>query len=449
MSHVESSNRVLNGVIENGLKSANDSHYREDPFELRRDYLAKAMPDPEKYRTRLDEIASWILDRQEEDGFIRSSFLWGKRNWAWYEVIFAARALLYAGRILDNTTYTNAAMRTIDLYRGQQFRSGAFPADHIWGIPEDHRDTSEKRELYCENGGGTANVADNGTNMIGLLQAADVYPSQRDKFIKPVHRWVNDWLPENIKADGHVFNGRWAGRKHEQPFTLAATECLKAICALGLVENDESHTPVVNRITQNLLEYWLPDGRPIHIGPYANPPALTKTAVEDYATTYYLLDALCWAFEYIKEDKLRQVISEKVNIFVFGPKGLLSWWYFNYFNIFPVSSGILETYGVAADSIAKETTAKFHVPWQIAKSCGVFAALKRLQTHVEPLVQVEPYIIRGLDFLCDPQASSHIGIMAHDQTSWGLCALTSGAYACLSLAEYIDPGINYRVVGSD
>ena len=103
------------------------SHYGRDPFELRRTYLEKASPDPAKYRRRLQQLASWILDRQEEDGFIRSSFLWGKRNWSWYEVIFSARALLYAGKVLPRQAYIDAAIRAVGVYLGQQMRSGPSP----------------------------------------------------------------------------------------------------------------------------------------------------------------------------------------------------------------------------------------------------------------------------------------------------------------------------------
>ena len=347
-------------------------------------------------------------------------------GYSWYRLFYALRTLLLGAKLLNRPDYAQWTWRQMDRYIGEQLPNGAFTANHRGRLGEEM--TQEEIEELLRTG--NINLADNGSNIHGLLQgafAAD--PERRARYLAAARKWLDCWVPLWALPDGSYGNGIWQGQKLNAPYSMAINVC-SAFAACTLFTGEERYIRNAERFAMFQCDHWHPCGVPIRFTVYPQPDH--HNLVGDYSRIYYMLEGLIWTHYVTKDSAVKERIEERLTQWI--EKDLLKRWPENreWFNMCRCNLDHIEhgDYGDSGDDIVGFF-------WQAAKCCGIPHLFAYYLNHIEDRADLRRCVEKGQKFLCHPLKAHILAVMA-DESEPSFCLQATG-FAGLTVASAIDP----------
>ncbi len=372
----------------------------------------------------LQVYADWLLEqRVEEPGKFFRCIEKGEQRYEWYMIFYPMRALLLAGKLLGERKYIDPVLERIDIYLSEQLPNGAFTSNYRQQ-PTSQLSKKEFHELLrC----GKLNVADVGSNVIGIMQAAEFAgPEKRTEYLNAVRRWLDDWVPIWALPDGGYGNGIWCGHKLNAPYTCGMSTVMMALSAFSMITGEDEYIENAERCAGFQCGKWLDDGRPIFMNCYP----LTEQALDDYSHSFYLLEGLCWTHYVSKNKKLKDLIGKRLSEWIFSERGLLSQWSASWFSF---QNPYREVPGDELDSSRRG----LRPGWEQAKSNGIPHTFLYYLNHIDDNPVLREKTELGLKYLSHPLKARMSGVASDPEESYGMFAVQSAGFAGLSLAEAV------------
>lgn len=344
---------------------------------------------------------------------------------SWYRVFYPLRVLLLGSKLLGKPHYAEAAWRQMDRYLPEQLPNGAFCA-YFRNKPTAEMTQKEIEELFRT---GNLNLADNGSNVHGLLLGAAVAdPERRERYIAAARKFLDWYVPVWSLPDGSYGNGIWAGQKLNAPYTMAINVC-SAFAQCTLLTGDRHYIENAERFAMFQCDNWHPCGVPVRFNLYPVPDS--HNLVGDYSRIFYLLEGLIWTHYVSRDQAVRSRIEERLTEWL--EKDLLKRWPENR-NWFDMNKATLRhiphgDYGDSGHDIVG-----FY--WMAAKCGGIPHLLKYYLKHIEDRPEWRMRVERGEKFLCNPLNARTLAIMA-EEVEPVFCFQATG-FAGLSVAAAMD-----------
>ena len=344
----------------------------------------------------------------------------------WYMVFYPVRTLMLAGKLLKQPKYTDVALKTIDVFVGEQLPNGAFTSNYRGQTTAQ----VSKREFEDILRKGKVNLADNGSNVMGVIQAGMMTTGERrTRYLDAARKWFDHWVPIWALPEGGYGNGIWFGHKLNAPYTCAISTVASALAAFSQVTGEGEYIENAERCISFQCANWLPDGCPIAFDCY---PVPRRTELNDYGHSFYLLEGMCWTHHVSKNAEARALIEKRLAEWIFGKKGLLSQWSDSWFNF--------QFSGYPADWDNSELTMSrlgLRPGWELAKSNGILHAFSYYLNHIHDDPRLREKVEAGLRFLSHPLKARMSGVCSDPEESYGEFAGQATGFAGLSLAEGI------------
>lgn len=368
---------------------------------------------PEK---ALTVYADWLVE------FLGETTEYGE----WYKVFYPVRTLLLAGKLLGQQKYTDLALKITDVYVGEQLPNGAFTSNYRG------RTTGQitKPELQEILRNGKVNLADNGSNVTGVIQAAMITTDERrTRYLEAARKWFDNWVSIWAMPDGGYGNGIWQGHKLNASYSSAISTLTPAFSAFSQVTGDREYIENAERAIRFQCSHWLPDGNPISFDCY---PVTRKVELNDYAHSFYLLEGMCWTHYVSRNEEVRALIEKRMTEWIFGTKGLLSQWRASWFEF------QFTAYPKEWDNSEYNMYRMGLRPgWELAKSNGILHSFFYYLNHVNDDPRLREKVDLGLRYLSHPLKARMSGVCSDPEESYGEFAGQATGFAGLSLAEGI------------
>lgn len=353
-------------------------------------------------------------------------------GWSWYDTFYPLRTLVLGGRLLDESGYIASCIKYMDAFVAEQLPNGGFTA-HYRGLPSVKLGMKEFRKIMRE---GCVNIADNGSNVTGLMQALPLLDAERRKtYIAAARKWFDGWVVTWILKEG-CGNGIWGGRRYGTPYTMAMATLASALSAFGLATGEYEYIELAEEQMTFQMTQWLPDGRPINLT-YFDAPA--KTAIEDYARIFYLLEGMCWTHFASKNDGVKKNIADRMKHWIFSKKGILSKWSGSWFSFDkpgqPLDKWVLVRPDTKEELPSSQLGVRF--TWEMAKANGLLHGLLYYLDNIEEEPSLRAKVDKGIKYLSHPLKARMSGVAAEPEESYGSHSIQATGFAGLSLAQAI------------
>ena len=349
----------------------------------------------------------------------------------WYMVFYPLRTLLMGAKILGKAEYSQIAESYVDKYLTEQLPNGGFTSTYR-RQPTSGMSKADLHNVYIHQ---NVNVADNGSNVLGLVQAAgQASANKREEYLAAARKWFDDYLPIWILPAGGFNNGLWVGELTQGPYTCAISTGAAALSAFAAETNEDEYAKVAERAISFQMEDWFDDGRPVNYDPYNS---TERIALNDYGHSFYLLEGMVWTHFASKNADFKRRVEERLKLWFFGEKGLLSQWWNSWFNYMVMA--------VPWDEGPNDPmTSRRHsvrLGWELAKSNGILHGFIYYLNNIEDNKDLRETVEKGIKYLSHPLKCRMSGVMSDVDETYGAFAVQSTGFAGLSLAEYISPGI--------
>jgi len=384
-------------------------------------------------REMLRTCCDWLMQQYIHPGMFRCMEN-GRQMNEWYMFFYPVRTLLLGDRLLNEPKYTETALTVVEAYLAEQLPNGAFTSNYRAQPTE----TLTKEQFEQILRAGKVNVADNGSNLLAVTQAAaQAQPHQRRRYLQAVQRWFDNWLAIWALPEGGYGNGIWGGHKINTPYTCAMATSAAALCAYAQASGDAHYARLASRSMAYQCSQWLEqEGVPVNMDCYPMP---RQTRLVDYGHSFYLLEALCWTHKVTEDLSLKRLIEKRLTQWIFGREGLLSQWSGSWFTFSTL-------YWIPKDGQLPSSRQKgIRLGWELAKSNGILHAFLYYLRHVDDDSRLREVVDRGLGFLTTPAKARMSGVMSDPEESYGAFAVQSTGFAGLSLAEAIEPDIVFNL----
>lgn len=377
----------------------------------------------------------WLMEQRTDDPFFRV-FELGEPIYEWYMVFYPVRTLLLGGKLLNNREYIDTALKYVDTYLTEQLPNGGFTSN-FRRKPTYLATKADIEEVFAY---GKVNVADNGSNITAIIQAAEYVDSvTRKKYIDAARRWFDEWVIIWALPGGAYACGIWMGEKLNKPCTCSMGTVAAALSAFGKFTGEYDYIEKAERCMTYQCEQWTDenDGRPVYLD-----IDIDKMALDDFANSFYLLEGMCWTHSATKNEIVKKTIEDKLRLWIFGRKGLLSQWSDSWFNYMVVA----KPWDDAPGDLPGSRQLSCRLGWEMAKSNGIIHAFLYYLNNIEDNILLREKVEKGLKYLTHPLKCRMSGVMSDPEESYGAFAVQSTGFAGLSLAESILPGSAFKVI---
>jgi hypothetical protein len=388
-------------------------------------------------REALRTYCDWLLEQRITEPFHFLRCVEGKMQCAeWYMISYPLRTLMLGTRVLGDDGYLRAALPFIELYLTEQLPNGGFTSNYR-RTPSAQLGKKAFHEILRT---GKVNLADNGSNITSLIQAAMATSGEtRERYLKAARRWLDEWVPLWALPEGGYGNGIWKGHKLNSPYTCAIGTVCAALSAFTLATGEREFVENAQRAILFQCDHWLPDGRPIALDCY---PLPRKSALDDYGHSFYLLEGMCWTHAASTDETLRQRVAERLKLWIFGEKGLLSQWRNGWFNF--------QTVAYPPDWEVEPSLPMSRIGiragWELAKANGIVHFLAYYLRHIADDPTLRAAVQEGIEHLSHPLHARMGGVASDPLRSYGSFAVQATGFAGLSLADAIEPDSVFRCV---
>jgi len=183
---------------------------------------------------------------------------------------------------------------------------------------------------------------------------------------------------------------------------------------------------------------WLEDGRPIRMNCYPLPDE--NSVVEDFSRIFYIMEAMCWTHFASKNEEVRQMIANKLKLWIFGSAGILKQWPPNSLWFYPLNQELPSGMVSSRQGIAPM--------WESAKGCGIPHLFSYYLNHIEDSAELREYFEKGVNFLANPLLALTLGVAGNPDNPWGYYAAQSIGFAGLNLAEAVSPSSVFQCIAN-
>lgn len=344
----------------------------------------------------------------------------------WYFLFYPIRTLLLGAKLLQRDEYAQAVWPHLDNYIGEQLPNGAL-SSNFRGKPAAELSQKEIEHLLRT---GKFNLADNGSNVHALIQAAQYCqePERRERYLAAAKKWLDCWVPIWGLADGSYGNGIWGGHKLNGTYSMAMNVC-SAFAAYTLATGDRHYIENAEGFAQFQCANWHQAGIPIRFNVYPMPEH--KALIGDYGRIFYMLEALCWTHYVSENQEIRQTIADR----------LRQWLQADILKRFPVEKPWFDLNKLYLRQVVKDPLEgwddsahdglRFY--WQIAKCCAIPHLLGYYCNHIEEREDIRLRVQKAGQYLANPLQARMCAVMA-DDVEPEFCMQATG-FAGLSLAE--------------
>ncbi len=378
--------------------------------------------------------ADWLLEQQVDEPVKFFTCVEKTRKaMEWYMIFYPLRALLLAGKLFNEQKYIDTAVGYIDTYISEQLPNGAFTSNYR----QQPTDKLSKKDFHEILRCGKVNVADVGSNVIGIMQAAEfVDQNKRNTYLHAVRRWLDEWVPIWALPEGGYGNGIWCGHKLNAPYTCGMSTVMMALAAFTQVTGDREYVENAERCCEFQCSKWLDDGRPIFLNCYPTP---FEQSLDDYSHSFYLLEGMCWTHRVSENPEIKKLIEKRLTEWIFSKKGLLSQWDKSWF-LFQ------NPYRPPLPGEMQSSRCGLRLGWELAKSNGIIHTFLYYLNHIDENPELRKTVDAGLKYLSHPLKARMSGVASDPEESYGMFAVQSAGFAGLSLAEAIRKDVVFTLV---
>lgn len=346
----------------------------------------------------------------------------------WYFLFYPIRTLLLGARLLGQEVYAEAVWPHLDHYVGEQLANGALTSN-FRGKPAAELSQPEIEHLLRT---GKLNLADNGSNVHALIQAAQgcADPERRTRYLGAARKWLDEWVPIWGLADGSYGNGIWGGHKLNGTYSMAMNVC-SAMAAYTLASGDRHYIANAEGFAMFQCDHWHPAGIPIRFNVYPTPEH--NSLIGDYGRIFYMMEALVWTHYVSHNDTVRRRIAGRLLEWLdadvlkrFCP--VRGWFNLNKLYLSQTVADPLEGW----EDSAREGL-RFY--WQVAKCCAIPHLLAYVCNHIQDRPDIRAMVREAEAYLCHPLKARMCAVMA-DDVEPDFCMQATG-FAGLSVAEAV------------
>lgn len=371
----------------------------------------------------------WLLEQQVTEPF--HFFKTKSSGYSWYDVFYPLRTLTLCGKLFGEKKYIEACIPYIEAFLSEQLPNGGFTAHY-------RRLSTEKlgkREFEAIMRDGYVNLADNGSNILALMQAMPLLSvDQRRRYLDAARTWFDDWVVVWLLKEG-CGNGIWEGKRFGTPYTMAMSNVSSAYSSFGMVTGEYEYIEKAEALMSFQTTEWLPDGRPLNLT-YFQAPA--KQAIEDYARIFYLLEGMCWTHFASKNKEVKTRIADRLRQWIFGGKGILTQWDGSFFGFnnpgHPPEPGEFPSSRLG-----------LRFTWEMAKANGIIHALIYYLDNIEDNPGLREKVDQGVRYLSHPLKARMSGVASDPDESYGAFAVQSTGFAGLSLAQAVKTNVVFEL----
>ncbi|MCK5844677.1 MAG: hypothetical protein KAG97_08230 [Victivallales bacterium] len=397
----------------------------------------------------------WLVEQRTEKPFFRC-FEQNEPRYEWYMIFYSVRTLLHGYELLEDPRYLDAVLPILDAYVSEQLPNGAFTSNFRQCSTEELSKTEFQEILRA----GKVNLADNGSNLAGLIKAATCVDSQRkERYLASARRWFDNWAVIWALPNGAYGNGIWNGHKINAPYTMAMCNVATAFAMFYRVTGQNEYRVLAEDCMRfQCSGHWLKDGRPVNLSVY---PLPCEYVMEDYARIFYLLEGLCWTHSITEDDELKRLIGKRLQAWLFDESGILSQWQGDWFNFNPTGSlshphAWENRVPILGETDEEREKRREHLPtsrlgirlfWELAKSCGILYCFSYYLRCIEDDQRLRVVMQRGNRFLCTPANARMAGVMSDPTRAYGAFSVQATGFAGLSIVESIHPGSVFSCAG--
>lgn len=377
----------------------------------------------------------WLLIQQDGDFFNCRER--EKDVHEWYMVFYPIRTLLITGVILKNEDYLKTAEKYVDTYITEQLPNGAFTSNYR----RKNTKSLSKSEFFEILRNGKVNLADNGSNVMGIIQAAACFGgSKKNKYINAAKKWLDNWVPIWALPEGGYGNGIWCGHKLNSPYTCAMANVSTAMAAFSRLTGEREYIENAEKCMEYQCSKWMDedDGRPINLDCYPSP---FQSVLTDFGHSFYLMEGLCWTHSVSDNNHIKSLIESRLKQWIFGEKGLLSQWTNSWFDFMAVSNQVENINGKMIPSSRNG----IRIGWEMAKSNGIIHAFLYYLNHIEENEHLRKTTNTALSYLSNPLKARMSGVMSDPNESYGAFSVQATGFAGLSLAEAVKADIVFSL----
>ena len=395
----------------------------------------------------------WLMEQEVEGAapFLKC-YENGEQRYEWYMIFYSLRTLMLGGKVLNEKRYSEATIKYMDNYISEQLPNGGFTSNYRQTPTE----KLSKKEFHEILRSGKVNIADAGSNVLGLIQALSFLDAgKKKKYIEAVRRWFDDWAAIWQLKDG-CGNGIWVGHKLNSAYTMAMANISSAYSAFGIVTGEYEYIENAERLMAFQATQWLPDGRPLNLSCYPLPGV---NIVEDYSRIFYLLEGMCWTHFASKNKEVKDAIAKRLKEWIFGEMGILSQWRSSWFNFNCTAQppAAMQNTSVNFDSIYNKSPQRnpaddipssrlgIRLGWELAKSNGIIHALQYYLDNIDDNLVLREKVDLGIKFLSHPLKSRMSGVASESEESYGAFAVQATGFAGLSLAQAVKKNIVFEL----
>jgi hypothetical protein len=370
----------------------------------------------------LKTYAAWLV----EEG-IKSPEYFFSHHGEWYMLFYPLRTLMHVGKLYDKREYIDLALQFIDIYISEQLPNGAFTSNYR---KQPTRDLT-KAQFEDILRKGKVNIADVGSNVTGIIQAAAYADkARRATYLTAAKRWLDDWVPIWALPNGGYGNGIWGGHKLNAPYTCAMSTLVMALSAYSLVSGEPEYVANAERCMKFQCSKWLDNGLPLFLNCY---PWIREQILDDYSHSYYLLEGMCWTHYVSKDPETRAILEKRMGEMILGPAGLLTQWKASWFSF----SNTFQPAPLDQPDMMVSSRAGVTHGWELAKSNGIIHTFLYYLNHIKDEPALREKTELGLKYLSHPLKARMSGVASEIEEGYGRYAMQAAGFAGLSLLEGI------------
>lgn len=349
----------------------------------------------------------------------------------WYFLFYPMRTLLMGANLLNRPDYAEAVWPFMDRYIDEQLPNGALTAN-CRGQPGATMSQQDIEDLLTT---GKLNLADNGSNVHGLLLGAVTTTDvrRRERYIAAAKKWLDCWVPIWRLSTGAYGNGIWFGHKLNGPYSMAMNVC-SAMAAFTLITGDEHYIRNAEKFALFQCDNWHELGVPIRLDVYPTPSA--NSFCGDFGRIYYLFEALAWTHYVSKDPKVRARIAERLRQWI--DADLIKRWPADR-DWFDMNKCRCQVY----DEKFKDSGDGVRFYWQACKAAGMSGLLSYYVNNVEDRADLRDRVSRGGRYLSNPLKARMLAVMA-DDVEPTFCMQATG-FGGLGVAEALKPMSTFDV----
>ena len=357
-----------------------------------------------------------------------------KPPFEWYYLFYPIRTLILGAKLLGKEEYAEAAWPWLDQYTLEQFPNGALSSTCRGKAITEYTVDEIEEYIRC----GKLNLADGGSNVHGLMQAA-IYckdPVRKKRYTDCACKWLDCWVPIWSLPNGAYGNGIWNGHKLCDPYSMAMNVC-SAFAGAAIATGEKRYVRNAERFAMFQCDHIHPSGVPIRFNLYPTPTS--DSLIGDFSRIFYMMEAFCWVHRVSTDTEVRSRIEQMLKKWINAD--IITRWPDDY-GFFDMDRPSLRIdWRGWKDSFGEG----LRYYWYACKCAGLPSLLHYYVNNIEDDPAIRSRCERSFDYLSTPLKARLLGIMADDAVP-DFCLQATG-FGGLTVAEGVEKNSTFDIFG--